>query len=52
MAFAVDPVDTMATPASLRADASSGSPVLSYTETSARRIGRRPSVVSAELTGW
>ena len=48
MVFAVEPVDTMATPASFRPSASSGRPVLSYTETSARRIGRRASAVSAD----
>jgi len=42
MVFAVDPVDTMATPASCRPRASSASPVLSYTLINARRIARLP----------
>ena len=45
IAAAVDPVETISTPASCSARASSGNPVLSYTLTSARRIGRR-------LMGW
>ena len=49
MVFAVDPVETISTPASVSPRASSISPVLSYTLINARRIGRfvtlRPSSV-------
>ena len=39
MVFAVDPVETISTPAAVRPWASSMSPVLSYTLINARRIG-------------
>ena len=50
---AVEPVETISTPAASSARASSASPVLSYTLTSARRIGRRVArwALLASLTG-